>query len=235
MKRRYLGMALAFVVALLLVPLTSQIASAHEKRLVGNYTFVVGFLNEPAYANTINSLDLTICNGNSCNYTVQDGSRVLANPVNDADKTLKAEVRTGGAAPLALPLEARWGNPGKYVSYFQPVKTGAYTFHISGTLNNDKIDEKFTSGPNTFGEVETVTSYPAVSQHTDQTATDVKALKDQVKQADAKASTATTVGIAGAVLGVLGLIAAAVTLTRSNKAAISSTVKQKEPVESRLG
>src|SRR2546429_7116150 len=135
MKKRFTFGSLALLTALLGVVLTTSPALAHEKRHVGNYTFVVGFRDEPAYANVKNSLDLTICNGSDCNYTVQNGMRVLSNPVNDADKTLKVEVSTSSSAPLALTLEPRWANPGKYNAYFLPTKVGDYVFHIFGTLN----------------------------------------------------------------------------------------------------
>jgi hypothetical protein len=90
--------SIALLVALLCVVLTVVPTLAHEKRHVGPYTFVVGFLDEPAYANVKNSLDLTVCDGSSCNYTVQNGAQVLSNPVNDVDQTLKVEVSTGGSA-----------------------------------------------------------------------------------------------------------------------------------------
>jgi hypothetical protein len=61
---------MALLATLLGVVLIATPALAHEKRHVGNYTFVVGFLDEPAYANVKNSLDFTICNGSDCNYTV---------------------------------------------------------------------------------------------------------------------------------------------------------------------
>ena len=31
---------------------------------------------------------------------------------------------------------------------------GGYTFHFAGTINGDQVDQKFSSGPNTFGDVE---------------------------------------------------------------------------------
>ncbi|MBO0782844.1 MAG: hypothetical protein J2P37_28855, partial [Ktedonobacteraceae bacterium] len=163
MKRKLALGGITLLAAFLIVITTSGVASAHEKRHIGPYTLVVGFLNEPAYANQQNSLDLTICNGNDCNYTVQQGLRVVSNPVMNADQTLKAEVIMGSAAPLALPLEPRFANPGKYTSYFIPSKTGAYTFHLFGTLQGMQINEKFTSGPNTFGEVDEVHVYPAAT------------------------------------------------------------------------
>jgi hypothetical protein len=130
MKNRLSAGGMALVGALLLLLVTALPASAHEARQVGPYTLVVGFLNEPAYAGQQNSLDLTICNGKQCQYTVQDGLRVVANPVTNAEQTLKAEVMMGSAAPLSLPLEPRYANPGKYASYFVPSKVGSYTFHI---------------------------------------------------------------------------------------------------------
>ena len=209
MKRKLAMRGVVLCAVLLTVIITSGVASAHEKRHVGSYTFVVGFLNEPAYANQENSLDLTICNGKDCNYTVQQGLRVVSNPVMNADQTLKAEIVMGSAAPLALPMEPRYANPGKYTSYFVPSKTGSYTFHLFGTLQGMQIDEKFTSSPNTFSDVSEVHVYPAAT--TQNTANSLQAQIDSAKQS---AATATTIGIAGTIFGLLGLIAAVVTLLR---------------------
>jgi hypothetical protein len=233
MKKRFTFGSLALLVALLGVVLTASTALAHEKRHVGNYTFVVGFLDEPAYANVKNSLDLTICNGSDCNYTVQDGVKVLSNPVNDADKTLKVEVSTGSSAPLALALKPRWSNPGKYNAYFLPTKVGDYTFHIFGTLNNNSIDEKFTSSPTGFNAVEQVPSYP--SNSADSVNAEVTTLKSQVQSAQNAATTATTVGIIGLVLGALGLLVAGRAIARKPKLTEASVAEAKMPSESLRG
>lgn len=233
MKKRFTLASIALLAALLGVVLTTASALAHEKRHVGNYTFVVGFLDEPAYANVKNSLDLTICNGSDCNYTVQDATRVLSNPISDADKTLKVEVSRGGSAPLALTLEPRWANPGKYNAYFLPTKVGDYTFHIFGTLNNNNIDEKFTSSPTGFSAVEQVQTYPSTSA--DASNADITALKNQVQSAQNSATTATTFGIVGAVLGILGLIVAGFTLARKPKLMQASSTETKTPSESLRG
>jgi hypothetical protein len=199
MKRRISLVGIALVTALLISLCVVSLASAHEVRHVGPYTFVVGFLNEPAYAGQENSIDLTICNGAQCNYTVQNGQRVVANPVQNAEQTLKAEVSQGGVAPLALPLEARYANPGKYASYFIPSKVGTYTFHIFGTLPGMKIDEKFTSGPDTFSDTQQIQVYPSVTTQASGAASN---------------SPAMALGIAGLVAGVLGLVAGGFALTR---------------------
>jgi hypothetical protein len=231
MKNRLSAGGMGLVGALLLLLVTALPASAHEVRQVGPYTFVVGFLNEPAYAGQQNSLDLTICNGKQCQYTVQDGLRVVANPVTNADQTLKAEVITGSAAPLSLPLEPRYANPGKYASYFVPSKVGTYTFHIFGMVNGMKIDEKFTSSPNTFSDAEQIHVYPPVASQTP----DAGASQAQVQEAQHSANTAATLGFVGVIVGVLGLAAAGLALTRKPRLSAEGRSADKSSVESLRG
>ncbi|GHO76080.1 hypothetical protein KSD_38510 [Ktedonobacter sp. SOSP1-85] len=229
-KKLYVGV-LGCLVALCALLLTTQSALAHEKRHVGKYTFVVGFLDEPAYANIKNGLDLTICNGDACTYTVTDGQKVVSNPVENAEQTLKAEVIQGGAQPLALTVEPRYANPGKYAGYFLPTTAGAYTFHIYGTLNGQQIDEKFTSSPNGFGEVEQITAYPATTKNVSTSAADTSALAQQVKDAQNSAQVASTLGIAGIVVGVVGMALAAFAFTRKSRVMQAT----QEPAESLRG
>ena len=46
------------------------------------------------------------------------------------------------------------GTKGEYDAHFFPTALGKYTFHLTGTIKGQKIDESFTSGPDTFSEVE---------------------------------------------------------------------------------
>ena len=165
---------------------TSNIALGHERRAVGPYTFVVGWINEPSYVDLLNSLDLTVTETNG------------AKPVEGLDKTLKADVTFGGlttAQPLAL--AARFGQPGHYTGYVVPTKVGEYTFHITGTVGTMNVDEKFQSGPGRFGSIESTEAlqYPAkvVSN------SDLAGRLDQLQ----------TLVIAGIVLGGLALLASA--------------------------
>jgi hypothetical protein len=165
---------------------TSNVALGHERRAVGPYTFVVGWINEPAYVNSINSLDLTV--------TETSGGKA----VEGLDKTLKADLTFGGSTtPQPLTLAARFGLPGKYSGYVMPTKTGDYTFHITGTVGTTNIDEKFESGPGRFGSIESTDplQYPqkVVSN------SDLAARLDQLQ----------TLVIAGIVLGGLALLASA--------------------------
>ena len=142
MTRVLAGMA-ALAIVVTSFAFTSNVALGHERRTVGPYTFVVGWINEPSYVGLLNSLDLTV--------TETSGAK----PVEGLDKTLKADVTYGGlTTPQPLTLAARFGQPGKYTGYVMPTKVGEYTFHITGTVGTMNIDEKFTSGPGRFGSIE---------------------------------------------------------------------------------
>jgi len=127
-------------------------AAAHERRTVGPYQFVVGWLNEPAYVGLMNSLDLR----------VTDTRVTPAKNVEGLEKTLTATLQTGGLAPLPLTVTARFGAPGAYNGYVMPTATGTYVFHIKGKVESLDVDEAFESGPNRFGDIEATTAlqYP---------------------------------------------------------------------------
>jgi hypothetical protein len=163
----------------------THIALGHERRAVGPYTFVVGWLNEPAYVNLLNSLDLTV--------TETSGGKA----VEGLEKTLTVDLIFGSTTPQPLVIAARFGMPGHYAGYVMPTKVGDYTFHITGTVGTTKVDEKFESGPGRFGSIESTDplQYPqkVVSN------SDLAARLDQLQ----------TLVIAGIVLGGLALLASA--------------------------
>lgn len=157
-------------------------AMAHERRAVGPYTFVVGWLVEPSFQGQMNALDLTVTETAS------------TKAVEGLDKTLGAEIVAGGnAATLALPLAGRFGQAGKYEAQVLPTRAGDYTFHIFGTVGTTKIDERFESGPGRFGAVETAgaVQFPAKLVSPEE----MSAKLDEVR----------TIGIAGVGLGALAL------------------------------
>ena len=185
MARVLAAMATIAIVASSFV-FTSNVALGHERRAVGPYTFVVGWLNEPAYVNLLNSLDLTVTETNG------------AKAVEGLDKTLKADLAIGGSTTAQpLTLAARFGLPGKYSGYVMPTKVGDYRFHITGTIGTMNIDEKFESGPGRFGSIESTDSlqYPQKVVAN----SDLAARLDQLQ----------TLVIAGIVLGGLALLASA--------------------------
>ena len=141
--RRALSVIAAVAVAVATLGIFASPAAAHERRTVGPYTFVVGWLTEPSYVNQLNGLDLTVT------------ETATTKPVEGLEKTLKAEAITGGgASKQPLTVAARFGLPGKYQGQLLPTRVGDYTFHVFGTVGTTTVDEKFESGPNRFGAIE---------------------------------------------------------------------------------
>jgi len=139
---RVLAAVAAFAIVASSFAFTSNIALGHERRSVGPYTFVVGWINEPAYVNAANGLSLDVTETSS------------SKPVEGLATTLKAEVIVGGGAKkLSLTLATDEETPGHYAGSFIPTKTGDYIFHIFGDVGSTKVDERFESGPNTFDGV----------------------------------------------------------------------------------
>jgi hypothetical protein len=179
-------------------------ASAHERREVlgGKYQLVVGFLGEPAYQGEPNGLDLTVRD-----MTQKDASGV-GKPVEKLQDTLKAQVIVGGGArTMDLTLAPVFNQPGKYAGRFLPTKEGSYIFRVYGQIEGQAIDERFESGPGRFDEVRTLAQFP-------EQVTAPATLQARLDAAESRANTAQALGIAGLVVGLLGLGAAALSLLR---------------------
>ena len=177
--------AIAVVVASLALP--SQAAYAHERRMVGPYQLVVGWLNEPAYLGQLNSLDLRVTDTRS------------TQPVAGLEKTLTADVAAGGLAPHTLTVSARFGTAGAYNGWVMPTAPGTYTFHIKGKIDTLDVDEKFTSGPGTFGDIEDTAAvqYPAKVPVADALSKKLDAIQASVDQTRVIAILALVIGLAG--------------------------------------
>jgi hypothetical protein len=142
---RILAVAAAVAVVVASLGILASPAAAHERRAIGPYTFVVGWIVEPAYVGQLNALDLTVT------------ETATTKAVDGLEKTLTAElIAGGGAATMPLTIATRFGLPGKYQGQVVPTKVGDYTFHIRGTVNTTQIDEKFESGPGRFGGIEDI-------------------------------------------------------------------------------
>lgn len=182
---------LSFVAATLVVVSSLAIfggtAAAHERRSVGPYQLVVGWLNEPAYVGLVNSLDLR----------VSDTRVTPARAVEGLEKTLTVDVQTGGLAPLPLALTARFGTPGAYNGYAMPTATGTYIFHIKGKVESLDVDEKFESGPGRFGDIEPTTAlqYPTKVPAADEVGTRLADLQSGVDQTRLLSAAAVIIGI----------------------------------------
>lgn len=136
--------AIAVAASVALLALSAGSVLAHEVRQVGDYTFVVGFIDEPVFVGQKSGLEILITTGDE-------------RPVEGLEVTLAAEAIQGDAR-RELTLSPRFGEPGWYQAFFFPTRAGAYTFHITGTIEEQAVDESFTSSPEGFNEVEEVSS-----------------------------------------------------------------------------
>ena len=113
--------------------------AAHDVRQIGDYEFVVGFIGEPVFTGEKSGLELVVTKAGT--------------PVEGLETALVAAVIYGDAQ-RDLPLSAVPGRAGTYESVFIPTSAGAYTFHISGSIDGTPIDASFTSSPTGFDEVQ---------------------------------------------------------------------------------
>lgn len=150
---RILSAAMAVAVLLVGSIAMSDSALAHERRQVGPYQLVVGFLSEPAFVDTANGVDLRVTDTRSTPPT----------PVEGLQETVSVEVfHAGLTRSLSLKFSARFGMPGAYAAHFIPTKSGNFRFHITGKIGDQQVNENFESGPGRFDEVRAVTAlqYP---------------------------------------------------------------------------
>jgi hypothetical protein len=196
--------------------LSAAPALAHEERDVGKYSFAVGFGQEPAYAGIPNSVQLLL-------------SDASGKPVTELLDELNVEVGFGDQT-ATYPIEpdfevGEFGTPGDYRGWFIPTRVGRYSFHFTGSVNGQKVDETFTSGPQTFDDVEDPTSVefpvqdPTVGELADRIGREVPRLDNSIdevrsmaSQVSDDASSASTLAVIALIVGSLGVLVGIVAL-----------------------
>jgi hypothetical protein len=185
-------------------------AFAHEQRLVGAYHFTVGWGHEPTYVGAENNVALFIHDAHG-------------NPIDDlgSPPTLQVEVIFGTqkSSPLALAAsfdpDTKLGTHGEFDAAIIPTAAGNYTFHFFGSVNGQRVDQRFTSGPATFNTVQDPTGieFPAKVPTVPDLAALTGRLSPRVDHATALASSSTsransahTLGLVGVILGAAGLV-----------------------------
>lgn len=148
----------ALVVTSMLVIVASSVtlggdAAAHERRMVGPYQFVVGWLNEPAFQGQPNAATIR----------VTDPRVNPAKPVEGLEKTVTIHVFSGGlTTPFTGTLRSVFGQAGLYALDMFPTASGGYKYKVAGKVESLDVNETFESGPSTFADVVAVNSlqYP---------------------------------------------------------------------------
>ena len=198
----------AIMLAAVVVLATASPASAHERRDVGAFKFTVGWGDEPAFAVGKNSVQLMLADANG--------------PVTDVTDTIKVVVSTGDQTMPEMTLRpafrvGAYGTPGDYRAYMFPSRPGTYTFHFTGTIHGQAIDEKFTSSEKTFSDIEDPADIafpvkdPSVGQLAEKVA--VVEARPVAKNEDSKG-----LAIAGIALGAVALVVSVVSVTRKRTA-----------------
>jgi hypothetical protein len=174
---RFAAAAATFLVAMSVLVTVSTPALAHERRAVGPYQLVVGFVEEPSFLGGTNGVSLR----------VTDTRNTPPSPVEGLQETLKVEVFHGGRTrSLALDFGTVFGQPGTYAAHFVPTAPGVYIFRIHGKIAELAVEERFESGPGRFDEVRPVSAlqYPEqvpVANELGQALADIRGMLDQVR------------------------------------------------------
>lgn len=191
MKHKSIHSSIALVALLVIAVLTHGTAFAHERVVIGDYVFVLGWLEEPPVVGLKNSAWIQITRES-------DGSTV-----NNAEATLTAQIRAGDRSKDLL-LRPAPGEPGTYLGDFIPTRRGTYTLIINGALGdqsieiNSEIEEVFPAD---------VLEFPEASTSIDELQQSIDALRGDV-------NSARTFGVAALALGAIGLVLAAIGLGR---------------------
>jgi hypothetical protein len=204
------GLAVLGAASLLVVG-AALTAHAHTEVEVGKVSMAIGFGTEPAYAGQPNSVQAILS---------FDGK-----PVTELGDSLKVEVGYGDAT-TDLALEpffeiGEFGTPGDYRAWFIPSQTGTYTFHFTGSVQGQKVNETVQSGPKTFSDVEDPQEamFPPLNAPTnEELATKIDQVDTrsqgavaaaEAAAADSKdaADSAKTLALFGLIVGAIGVVA----------------------------
>jgi hypothetical protein len=185
MKRFFVVIAACFVA----VSSTGPPAFAHGQRALGALEFTVGWANEPALVGQPNAVQLVI---------ERDGA-----PLEGAENTLKVTVSVGEKSSDPMKLRTVFDSPGEYRADLIPTVVGGYTFHFTGTVEGEKVDQTFVSPKDGFDEVQgsSEIAFPKQAPTTTE-------LAEKLASAERKASDANTAAMRARFIAFVGLLVA---------------------------
>jgi hypothetical protein len=119
-------------------------AQAHVLKDFGPYSVALGWSVEPTYVGQVNAVQVV----------VKDKAGKAVTDLADGD--LKVVVSIGGQDSAPLSLDNRFdedtglGIAGDYEASLTPTTPGDYTFHLTGSIHGQAVDETATSSDSTF-------------------------------------------------------------------------------------
>ena len=141
---RFHRLGIAGAVAGTLIITVAGSTQAHVLKDFGTYSVALGWSVEPTYVGQINAVQVVI---------KDKGGKAVTDL---ADGDLKVVVSIGGQDSAALALTNKFdedtglGIPGDYEAPLIPTTSGDYTFHLTGSIHGQAVDETATSSDSTF-------------------------------------------------------------------------------------
>lgn len=204
MSRLHRGSMLVAIGALLvLILLPAAPAAAHETREVGDIVMTVGFGNEPAFSGEPNEVELSLVERRSEDPIVEGVD--LSVEVSFGEESTTMELEPAFVVGV-------FGDPGRYRATFLPSRSGDYTFHFTGTVGDQDIDESFTSGEDTFSpardpaEVAFPAQDPSNAELADRLERETTRVAEMAEAAESEVAGARTLAVAALVVGGIGLL-----------------------------
>lgn len=139
---RRLGAAVAAATTLAIALVGN--AQAHVLKDFGQYSVALGWSVEPTYFGQVNAVQVV----------VKDKAGKAVTDLADGD--LKVVVSIGGQDSSPLSLDNKFdedtglGITGDYEAPLTPTTPGDYTFHLTGSIHGQAVDETATSSDSTF-------------------------------------------------------------------------------------
>lgn len=201
-RRRAPRTLFATAAAGLMLILAASPVDAHEHRRVGNVDMVVGWGSEPTYAGYLNAVEVSL---NEPGPSEENEGPPISDAQIEVEVLFGDETSTTSTGPL--PMEESFSEPGVFEADLIPTRPGTYTFHFTGTVAGQDIDEVFTSGEETFSD----TDVPADIQFPEQDPS-AGELADSIERLSARSdgggsdSTALWIAIGSGVLALIALV-----------------------------
>ena len=169
---------------------------AHGERPIGSLNFTVGWAEEPALVGQLNAVQL---------FLERDGQ-----PVEGAEDSLDVTVTLGDETSDRMKLRTVFESPGEYRADLMPTVVGGYTFRFRGTIDDDEIDESFTSPKDGFDEVAGASdiAFPKRAPTTTELAERIVDVEDEADEVSSSVALTRTLSIVAIFVGALGLAAA---------------------------
>jgi hypothetical protein len=177
---------------------------AHDRKIVGALTVVLGWATEPAYSGAPNAVIVSLSD--------------RSGPIAKADGSLTVEV-TFGSERISLTLEPVPNRAHEFHAPLVPTRAGTYTFRVTGTINGQPIDVTSTCSETTFHCVSDTTAiqFPVKDPTVGQLVERVDRALPRAADAGAAAAAARTLAWTALAVSVCGLAAAAAALVSTKR------------------